>query len=651
MSGVKTKFYKAFTLAELMVILAVMTVVIAAVAPILTSKYNTLMSSEVWHDVPADDEGDIYTDGINHFSLQEIMIGLSPLDLEDIRTNYKPYAKLNIRTSQKVNGDIVQNPIEFYYKGNKKGYLAAGNENIMLVGDYDSMIAGDVENGVDGAINNTAYGYKALNSITGGIGNTAIGYNSLSALTTGRYNTAIGTSAGSTSNGIGNVYIGYSANANGDYNTIVSNNTAVSANRTTAIGENVSFAGNNNVAIGEYADGSGNNNTVVGAYAGSQLSLNSNKTSSRTGITAIGAMSCANLGTSAGYKTCIGQGGSYTSVNDTTNQVFIGRGIDTYSSPAAVVVNSTGANSSVVVYGNLIVRGQTYMYGKSPFPLSSSKGDALMGYTLYREATRSSGHTPYVGFDGSGQAIQVRGKDGASGKDNNGYWHQVYGGKEACICTYSGSNTYSYLQNDSGANVYSSPGTQAYDWSADFIFPNVTDTENREGYTFTGDSGSSNIELSRAHSVFNFTGERSGSCCPILTTSGNRGKLSDARLKNVNGKFISGLKDLEKINAYNFTFKNDKSKLPWVGVIAQNLKYVFPNAVTKGQDGYYKIRWDEMFYSAINSIKELNTKITSLVSKVQNDFERIAKLKKENKKLENKLIKLAEEIEKLEQNK
>ena len=58
-----------------------------------------------------------------------------------------------------------------------------------------------------------------------------------------------------------------------------------------------------------------------------------------------------------------------------------------------------------------------------------------------------------------------------------------------------------------------------------------------------------------------------------------------------------------------------------------------------------------MFYSAINSIKELNTKITSLVSKVQNDFERIAKLKKENKKLENKLIKLAEEIEKLEQNK
>ena len=503
----KTKLHKAFTLAELMVILAVMTVVIAAVAPILTSKYNTLMSTEVWHDVSADDQGDIYTDGTNHLMIQEIMIGLSPLDLEDIKNNYKPYAKLNIRSSDRVNGNIQQKPIEFYYKGQKQGYLAAGNENILLAGEYGALTSA--------ARNNTAYGHNALNSLTGGVGNTAIGHNALSSVTAGNNNTAIGTSAGSTSNGDGNVYIGYGANANGNYNTIISNNNSVSANNTTAIGEKVSFAGENNVAIGNYADASGTNNTVVGSYAVSNFNLSENKTSNRSNNTAIGALSGARLASNAKNKTCIGHGGSYATVSGDVPQVFIGRGINSYSSPAAVVVNSNGANSSVVIYGNLIVRGQTYMYGQSPFPAASAKfnppkGDALMGYTLYMD-TSNSGFKPFVGLDGSGSAIQVA--------DEDSYLHQVYGGKEACICTYTGSTTYHYLQKDGGTAAYSSPGIQAYDWSADFGFPNRLDTEGQYGYYYSGDSGAPNIELSRAHSVYLYGGSTNGSFIVVIVTS------------------------------------------------------------------------------------------------------------------------------------
>ena len=641
MPAFKTKLHKAFTLAELMVILAVMTVVIAAVAPILTSKYNTLMSTEVWHDVSADDDGDIYTDGTNHFMLQELMIGLSPLDLEDIKNNYKPYAKLNIRTSDRVNGNIVQKPLEFYYKGNKQGYLVANNENIMFAGEYGSI--------TNSARNNTAYGYNALNSITSGVGNTAIGYNALSSVAAENYNTAIGTSAGSSTNGEGNVYIGYYANANGDYNTIISNNNTVNASNTTAIGEKVSFAGSNNVALGNYADASGNNNTVVGSYAVSNFDTSENKTSNRSNNTAVGALAGAHLGTSASNKTCIGHGGSYGTVNGDTPQVLIGRGIQSFSSPAAVVVTTNGLNSNVVIYGNLIVRGQTYMYGRSPFPASAAKynppkGDALMGYTLYME-NNSASHKPYVGLDGSGATLQVL--------DEDSYMHQVVGGKESCICTYTGSLTNAYLQNDNGSFVYSSPGLQAYDWSADFGFPNRVDTLGPYGYRYTGDSGNPNVELSQAHSVFKYGDNTSGSCCPILTPSGNKGTMSvsDARLKNINDKFAFGLNYLEKLNAYNYTFKSDKSKMPMVGVIAQNLKTIFPTAVTKDENGYYQIRWDEMFYCAINSIKELNAKITAFAARIQNDFDRIAKLKKENKKLEDKLIKLADEIEKLEQGK
>ena len=67
------------------------------------------------------------------------MIGFSPLDLEDIKTNYKPYAKLVIRSSDRVNADIVQRPIEFYHNGQRQGFLAAGRDNVLLGGEYNSM--------------------------------------------------------------------------------------------------------------------------------------------------------------------------------------------------------------------------------------------------------------------------------------------------------------------------------------------------------------------------------------------------------------------------------------------------------------------------------------------------------------------------------
>lgn len=55
---------------------------------------------------------------------------------------------------------------------------------------------------------------------------------------------------------------------------------------------------------------------------------------------------------------------------------------------------------------------------------------------------------------------------------------------------------------------------------------------------------------------------------------------------------------------------------------------VFPNAVTKDENGYYKIRWDEMLYSAINAVKELNTKVINIAKRIESDRNRVANLKK-----------------------
>lgn len=95
-------------------------------------------------------------------------------------------------------------------------------------------------------------------------------------------------------------------------------------------------------------------------------------------------------------------------------------------------------------------------------------------------------------------------------------------------------------------------------------------------------------------------------------------KHSDIRLKNVGEPFTAGLNELEKLNFYHFTFKKDKDQVPQVGVMAQDLQKVFPQAVSKDDGGWLTIRWDEMFYAAINAIKELNTKVCAIAKDVTN---------------------------------
>lgn len=138
--------------------------------------------------------------------------------------------------------------------------------------------------------------------------------------------------------------------------------------------------------------------------------------------------------------------------------------------------------------------------------------------------------------------------------------------------------------------------------------------------------------------------------------------FSDRRLKNVGEKYTAGLEELKKLDFYHYTFKADKDNTPLVGVMAQDLQKVFPDAVTKGEDGYLRIRLEDMFYAVINAVKELDTNVSKLVAdvtsisskvdeqqkvieaqqqkideleKVNADFEkRLAKLEKKNKKFE-----------------
>lgn len=123
---------------------------------------------------------------------------------------------------------------------------------------------------------------------------------------------------------------------------------------------------------------------------------------------------------------------------------------------------------------------------------------------------------------------------------------------------------------------------------------------------------------------------------------------SDSRLKNISGDNTAGLAEINKLEVKNFTYKKDEKKTPHVGVIAQQLQKIFPNAVTKDKDGYLMIRTEDIFYAMVNSIKELCAKLQDLTAKITGLDKRITELEAQNKLLLEQNKAFEKRLEKLE---
>lgn len=131
-----------------------------------------------------------------------------------------------------------------------------------------------------------------------------------------------------------------------------------------------------------------------------------------------------------------------------------------------------------------------------------------------------------------------------------------------------------------------------------------------------------------------------------ITALENGGTSSDIRLKNVGKEFTGGLEELNQLTFYNYTYKRDADKTPRVGVMAQDLQKVFPDAVSENKDGYLYIRKDDMFYAALNSIKELFKKMTDNSAKIKELEDRNAVLEKQVHELQELYIDLAKQVDK-----
>lgn len=119
---------------------------------------------------------------------------------------------------------------------------------------------------------------------------------------------------------------------------------------------------------------------------------------------------------------------------------------------------------------------------------------------------------------------------------------------------------------------------------------------------------------------------------------------SDRRLKYIGKESTNGLDKIRKLKVYNYIYKKDDKKIPHVGVIAQDLQKVFPNAVKKSSDGFLSIRTDDMFYALINSVKELDLKVSTLLKHDEEKELRIKKLEEQNKALELRIKELENKV-------
>ena len=417
-----------------------------------------------------------------------------------------------------------------------------------------------------------ALGTSALKSNTTGSDNIAVGTSALKSNTTGSVNTALGDSAlQSNTTGEHNISIGYAAmqhNDTGSYNI--------------AIGDyalNASNTGSNNVAIGRdamyFQTGVNTGNTAVGTQAMAGTSKASNYYNTAIGYQAL--HSAGNNSNNAGHNTAVGAEALYNNITGNYN-TSIGSG---------ACANVTGSNKTCIGNNSGPASGSDWAKDDKERIFIGSRSKFNNGPAVLEV------HNDY------GTVRNVR----ATGKGDG---NQTYEIKKTGVVVNGNLFVKGMIFFNDGTDDWSNPGTIKYNGKND-------------GY---GDQA---------------YGREITQNADLIYYSDYAGKVvhqrqdSDRRLKYVGKDNNDGLAKIKQLKVFNYVYKKDTTKTPHVGVIAQDLQKVFPNAVQKGKDGFLTIRMEDMFYAVINAIKELDAKYQAQEKRINELEKRIEKLEAKSK--------------------
>ncbi len=612
---------KAFTLAEMMVVMLILSIVLAAMAPVVTTR-NKIDQSSPWKY----SEGNLSDAYYGLGESQTAMIGQREFG------NTDETAKLIINSS-----GTRPSHIAFKRDNSTQGVLRLSNNSVLLgklsasgslgsnavaIGNevnagQKAIVIGDEAEAVDSGV--VAIGSPAKSS---GEGSIVIGVGG----TTAKYSISLGTLAvsmgenaiaiGTPSMSYGNsVALGGSSQAN-SYSVALGKEANASSNAT-ALGYKADANKSKSVSIGGDSYANGESAVAIGesTYARSDNSIAINSGTSDTGATGIQSISIGSLSkTGADYAIAMGGAAQATSKNG-----------------LAIGYNAIAEDESNIAIGTSAKATSFKAETHTNYPgiaiglgAESSGGIAIGNNGKF--LTINTGNT-YATTNGIAIGNNAKALGAANVAIGVGACSGVTGSNKTCIGSNSGPKSSSHKSDTTLESLYFGSGGS---FNRDSVSINETNAIFElhkkgdyamailnadlivQGYVwqhFAGKSGHGDA-IGRGHSktwgneLAMYNDEVPA--WPYTTMS------SDRRLKYVGKESTSGLDKIRQLKVFNYTFKKDENKEPHVGVIAQDLQKIFPDAVKKGADGFLTIRMEDMFFAVINAIKELDARVTAL---------------------------------------
>jgi len=428
------------------------------------------------------------------------------------------------------------------------------------------------------ASQNAFFGLAGNFTMTG-LGNTATGFLALSSNTSPTGNTAYGAYAlSANTTGTGNSAIGYQALEN---NTTGIENTA---NGYQALA--INSTGYFNTASGWeslYANTTGIYNTATGAIA-----LNANTTGyfdTGTGGFALAANTTGNSNTGDGMEALV--------ANTTGSS-------NTASGASAIWSNTTGSQNTAIGFQSL-------------FSNTTASGNTADGYEALLNSTSCCNVA--VGdlalqFVSTGQANTGVGNHAGATADSS----YVTGSNNTTLGTGTKLGT-GTLTNASalGANA-------EVDASNSLVLGSINGVN---GQTATVKVGIGTTTPDNNLTV-NGSADKPG--------GGSWGTYSDGRLKSLDGNFNEGLSEVLKIRPVRYRYKPDNAMgirdgEEHIGVVAQEVQKIIPEAVTENSKGYLLVNNDPVIWAMLNAIKEQQREIRALKSELRVTRQSLQKVK------------------------
>ena len=720
--------FNAFTLAEMMVVMLIMSIVLAAMAPVMTTK-NKVDNSSPWKYSPNNSSDAYFGQGAS----MRAMIGqLNGEDTDNgkliINNLGSSFSHILFKNGNTILGDLYMSGNNLILGQRNGSSTSLGQNNINIgpnnwpstdiTGQSNIIIGDNAMTHLSTGSNNIGLG-TTLTALTTGTGNVTIGDNSLISVTTGDGNIGLGNEANpaittasktiaigtnSVASSIGAIAIGSNLTSSESHGpeqdaaqARVMNSIAIGNNATSGASNG---AGQNSIAIGNQAkanpedvggasaiaigyDSYANENSdiAIGPHAGVVLTTNpSPKT--KGGSIAIGGRSKATNGNSLaiGNGAFAGEGAVAIGYYSETAETFTVAGGDTNTYDVAIGYRAKALGGTGVAIGyNAKAPAAEYV------PLS---GNIAIGYNAMKNSSDSYSN---IGIgtealrDTSGSSNTAVGYrallNNSRGTDNTAIGtvalrDNTTGSHNTAIGEYACSNVTGSNKTCIGAN--SGPANNS-DWASDdkeriFIgskskfnnAPAVLEVHNEGGASFGrnkdssvvingnlivkggiittlwryggGDNDNINLLARSGGQLEPEWNDTVAKLCERYADNGH-GKfksfsgniISDRRLKYVGKESTTGLDKVRQLKVFNFTYKKDTTKTPHVGVIAQDLQKVFPNAVQKGKDGFLTIRMEDMFYAVVNAIKELDAKYQAQEKRINELEKRIEKLEAKSK--------------------